>query len=209
MYLGYPSASTGKVSIGLVPGNDTKNRAVWTLLPAATPQLSGYCVSGTGVPEQINLQVASPDAVVISFVTFEAAEPTNPPTATVTTATTATSTTHTGMTHMYETKGGRKLYMHFIAVHGLTPRATYTYVVQSGSAEAKPSSQHAFHALPDGTTPTRINIYGDLGVYVTHALRRSYMARLCSCTAVVCCLPSLRVLLNMFSATPPPPLPHC
>lgn len=79
MYLGYPANATGKVALELVAAADVKNRGVWELLPAATPRVSGYCLSATAVPEQINLQVASPDSVVVSFVTFEAAAPTRPP----------------------------------------------------------------------------------------------------------------------------------
>ena len=78
MFAGYPAASTGKVRVQLVPHDDVKNRAAWTLAPAATPQLSGYCVSSMGVPEQINLQVANNNSVVISWVTFESAGR-NPP----------------------------------------------------------------------------------------------------------------------------------
>ena len=103
------------------------------------------------------------------------AAPTTPPTVVLTPAAPAAAPpaaggTHAGITHVYTTKGGRQLYMHFVAVHGLKPRATYHYVVQSGGADAKPSPPQAFHALPDGTTATRINIYGDLGVYEWNAM---------------------------------------
>ena len=38
-----------------------------------------YCVSGHGVPEQINLQIASSTTVVAGFVTFETVMPADPP----------------------------------------------------------------------------------------------------------------------------------
>ena len=43
--------------------------------------VAGYCRSDQGVPEQINLQIASSSTVVVGFVTFEAAFPREPPTA--------------------------------------------------------------------------------------------------------------------------------
>ena len=44
-------------------------------------QRSGHCTPPMGVPEQINLQYASPNTVVAAFVTFETEPPTAPPTA--------------------------------------------------------------------------------------------------------------------------------
>jgi hypothetical protein len=38
-----------------------------------------YCVSENGVPEQINLQIASSSTIVAGFVTFETAMPADPP----------------------------------------------------------------------------------------------------------------------------------
>ena len=35
----------------------------------------GYCTSASYIPEQINLQLANPDTVVVSFVTFEPTAP--------------------------------------------------------------------------------------------------------------------------------------
>ena len=37
------------------------------------------CSSGLGVPEQVNVQIASSSSVVVSWVTFEAEAPTGPP----------------------------------------------------------------------------------------------------------------------------------
>ena len=89
-----------------------------------------YCTSNLGVPEQINVQVADPGSVVVSFVTFEvrcvllaivqtrksspclrkqcatggwfqAQAPTNPPIVTI-----EGSDIH-GVTHVHRTAGGR------------------------------------------------------------------------------------------------------
>ena len=42
------------------------------LIPAGAQGLVwAYCTSGKSVPEQINVQIAEPGSVVVSFVTFE------------------------------------------------------------------------------------------------------------------------------------------
>ena len=48
-------------------------------IDTATRNVS-YCHSVRGVPEQVNVQIASPNSVVVGFVTFEAAAPKQPPT---------------------------------------------------------------------------------------------------------------------------------
>ena len=133
-----------------------------------------------GVPEQINLQVASANTVVASWVTFETVDPIKPPTVLLTAKTAPdTTTTNTttadppaggpstlrGFTHKYVTQGGRVFYMHFVALRDLSPRGKYSYVVQSGGAGASASAPFSFRALPDASTPTRLDMYGDLGVY--------------------------------------------
>ena len=40
------------------------------------------------------------------------------------------------------------------------------YMVRSGGVGAMASASFSFRALPDATTPTRLAIYGDLGVLV-------------------------------------------
>ena len=79
------------------------------------PKPSGYCTSATGVPEQINLQLAAPDALVVSFVTFEDAAPTAPPTALLCLAggegAAAAPTRINGVTHVHKTQGGRVYYV--------------------------------------------------------------------------------------------------
>ena len=41
-------------------------------------ELSGYCQAGEAIPEQINLQIASADTVVVAFVTYEATQSATP-----------------------------------------------------------------------------------------------------------------------------------
>ena len=129
--------------------------------------------------------MAAKDALVVSWITFEDTPPTNPPFALLSRARTtghgsggaggpggsagADAAPHPrkrlGATHAYTTEGGRTFYMHFVALRGLEPRAKYSYTVQSGGEGAVPSPVYAFRALPDGTTPTRLDMYGDMGVY--------------------------------------------
>ena len=115
------------------------------------------CTSGhLGIPEQVNVQIAGPDSVVLSFVTFEAAAPTKPPTAKVSAPHATEMSPITGVTHRHDTTpGNRTYYMHFVRVHSLTPRAEYTYSVQSGAEGAVWSRSYSFRA-PYGEGPTKI-----------------------------------------------------
>ena len=162
MYAGYTDGSTAMI---LVPEADTAKRAVWTLVKAAASQTTGYCVPAKGVPEQINLQVATADSVVASWVTFEPEDPRAAPTVVLTHLAGGGSSTLRGFTHRYATKAGRVFYMHFVALRGLVSRGRYSYVVRGGGAEAVSSASFTFRAPPDTTTPTRLDMYGDMGVY--------------------------------------------
>ena len=161
----------------LVPTDDLAARTAFRFVAASPGPSSAYqyCVSAQGVPEQINIQIASGDTVVISWVTFVATTPTKPPSVVVrrgkgrlaadpqTTPSTA-STTVAGVTHVHTTTGGRIYYMHFVRLSGLDERAPYTYTVQSGGAGATVSDSYTFRA-PYTSGVTRIDIFGDMGVY--------------------------------------------
>jgi hypothetical protein len=143
-------------------------------------------VSAQGVPEQINIQIASGDTVVVSWVTFEATRPRHPPrvevvrgsgrrrdgAVPVSNASRSAATpiavdntdTISGVTHVHTTSGGRVYYMHFVRLSGLQERAPYTYTVQSGGVGATVSNEYTFRA-PYTRGVTRINIFGDMGVY--------------------------------------------
>jgi hypothetical protein len=122
--------------------------------------LYGYCQSPRLSPEQLNIQLAGPTSVVISFVTFgditEYFNLTAPPTAEYWLsipngrgqAKSATVTTVSGVSTAYDTnaapynKAGRdswkpqperKYTMHFIRLSGLAPRTSYNYRVRSGN----------------------------------------------------------------------------
>eukprot|EP01060_Flectonema_neradi_P004670 TRINITY_DN13049_c0_g1_i1.p1 TRINITY_DN13049_c0_g1~~TRINITY_DN13049_c0_g1_i1.p1 ORF type:complete len:686 (+),score=141.28 TRINITY_DN13049_c0_g1_i1:34-2091(+) len=146
----------------------TYNDGAKPVPPAPTPEPTkrGYCTSLMGVPEQINIQIASPNSVVLSFVTFESATPKSPPTAMVN----STTTTFTGVTHNHTTHAGDRVYfMHFILVDNLQPKQMYTYKVKSGSPAAQWSAEYTFRA-PHDEGETKVNIYGDLGIYWWNSL---------------------------------------
>jgi len=140
------------------------------LLPAgAAPGTDwGYCTSVLGVPEQINVQIAGPDTVVVNWVTFEAAAPADAPTAFVGSAAGALTDSIKGVTHVHVTAAkDRTYYMHFVKLAGLKPRARYFYAVQSGGSGAAKSDTFSFkapYAAADGGK-TVANVYGDMGVY--------------------------------------------
>jgi len=138
------------------------------------------CTSGMGIPEQVNVQVASGDSVVLSFVTFEKTAPTKPPMAKVSVAGAAEMEVK-GVTHKHVTVGCtaggipdksgklvpepcRTYYMHFIKLSEMKPKAKYSYTVQSGGAGSVPSAQFSFRA-PYSEGVTKIALYGDMGVY--------------------------------------------
>ena len=124
----------------------------------ATPgsSLYGYCQSPRLSPEQLNIQLAGPTSVVLSFVTFgditEYFNLTAPPTAefwlSFPKGPQAKKTTVSGVSTAYDTnavpdnKAGRdswkpqperKYTMHFIRLSGLAPRTSYSYRVRSGN----------------------------------------------------------------------------
>ena len=131
------------------------------------------CQSVTGVPEQINLQIASPNSVVVSFVTFEKAAPTRPPIVMFAAGPVddgALETNITGVTHVHETLAkDRTYYMHFVLLPDLKPNQIYHYRALSGADAAQISDTFQFRGPyagaggPNGTT--RIALYGDMGVY--------------------------------------------
>ena len=104
-------------------------------IPAIDPNAKwGYCTSKELVPEQVNVQLAGPDSVVISWVTFGDDGKFTPPTATV------NGKIISGVTHTHRTAAGDRTYfMHFVRVGDLEPRKTY-YSVKSGSSGSLESS---------------------------------------------------------------------
>ena len=136
---------------------------------------STVCDAPFSTPEQINLQLAASDVLVVSFVTFEHALPSAPPQASwqeVGAADAAAATVSNGVAHWYTTSHAnetkRNYVMNFVRFAGLAPRKQYTYSVRSGSQDAPWSKNFTFRApygpsAGSGSTPTRVAIYGDMG----------------------------------------------
>mmetsp|Transcript_68242 Transcript_68242/g.118884 ORF Transcript_68242/g.118884 Transcript_68242/m.118884 type:complete len:602 (-) Transcript_68242:186-1991(-) len=141
------------------PGMDPGADGYWCYCRNTHDDSWAYCQATLGKPEQINLQVASQSAVVVSWVTFEESAPTNPPIVNL------EGKNFTGVTHAHQTPSkDRTAYMHFVKLKDLQSRKTYTYTVQSGGSGAMISSEMKFRA-PYSDGPTKINLFGDMGVY--------------------------------------------
>jgi len=165
------------------------------LVPAgASPTVDwGYCrSSGDGddddspgdVPEQINVQIAGPDSVVVSFVTFggehrawaaaaaaAAAKGLSPPPVPVPTvrfgrAPDALTLQAPGITHNHTTAAGNRVYyMHFVHLTGLTERVKYYYSVRSAAASNATTSEVYSFRAGYSSGVTKVDVYGDMGVY--------------------------------------------
>lgn len=126
-----------------------------------------YCGSAHYIPEQINIQIASPDTVVLSFVTFEPEAPSNKPLGKLGSSVSSLQPidTDVAVTHVYTTPAGdRKYLMHFIVLRELKPRTRYFYQVKSGASEGQWSKVFSFRA-PYASGTTNVAIFGDMGVY--------------------------------------------
>merc|ERR1740117_194350 len=137
-------------------------QGAWCVCAGGAAAEWGYCTSAEYIPEQINLQLAGPDTVVVSFVTFEPSAPDGLPLAML------AGKQLTGVTHTYVTpKGDRTYYMHFIKFAQLAPRTKYSYKVKSGSAAGAWSDTFEFRSPYDSSDgrPTKVAIFGDMGVY--------------------------------------------
>jgi hypothetical protein len=126
----------------------------------------GYCESQhLAIPEQINVQIASPDVVVLSFVTFEQSAPKSAPQAKLGRSPNSTALLPPGpgaVTHTYVSPSGtRTYYMHFVTLRGLEPHGTYYYLVRSGGENAQWSGVLSFRA-GYAAGVTRIGIFGDV-----------------------------------------------
>eukprot|EP01046_Picozoa_sp_COSAG06_P030898 COSAG06_NODE_2967_length_6018_cov_4.008785_1_plen_836_part_00 len=133
-----------------------------------------FCTSAMQVPEQINVQIASSSGVVVSFVTFEPVAPQQPPVAIVSRrGTVGHEATLRGVTHRHVTTGGRVYWMHFVLLADLAPRQRYDYRVSSGGAGAKLSDRFSFRA-PYGEGETKVDLYGDMGVFTFNNMGNLY-----------------------------------
>jgi hypothetical protein len=152
-----------------------------------------WCASGFGVPEQVNVQVASHDTVVVGWVTFEHKAPTLPPVVSVVGGGEVEGITHihvpcsvgpactgdmwNGSSNTTERPYYRPpYYMHFVRLSKLKPRSKVAYKVRSGATSAAWSDTFTFRAPYSGADggPTRIALYGDMGVYSWNNMQNLY-----------------------------------
>jgi hypothetical protein len=124
----------------------------------ASTGMPGLCLAPKATPEQINLQLAEPSTVVVSFVTYEDTfDPSIPPVAYL------NGTELTGVSHLYlDAPNQRNYTMHFVRFPALIPRGQYSYKVKSGTASAIWSPIFSFRA-PYTSGSSRVAIYGDMG----------------------------------------------
>lgn len=152
--------------------------------PAPDSDAEQYCYPGPKTlnnPEQINLQMAKEDVIVVSFVTREESSafgldrytadhqvPATLPAPSaefVDLAKGGTTKTIPGISHYYKalsTAEHQDYVLHFIKFAGLTPNTKYKYRVKSGSNDA-PFSEWLNFRSPNVAGPTKLAIYGDMG----------------------------------------------
>lgn len=88
---------------------------------------AGTCVAPKSTPEQINLQLAEPTVVVVSFVTYDLAAPTSPPVAMLEGGDLDAPKSIEGVSHMYFDPPNKRNYtMSFVRFSGLASRGSYT-----------------------------------------------------------------------------------
>ena len=95
-------------------------------IPAIDPNAKwGYCTSKELVPEQVNVQLAGPDSVVISWVTFGDDGKFTPPTATV------NGKIISGVTHTHRTAAGDRTYLCTLYAWGIWSPGKHTLTLSN------------------------------------------------------------------------------
>jgi len=152
--------------------------------PAGRGSPSGheaYCQPPIGVPEQINLQLASSDTVVVSFVTFDANNSSDIRAEAMLGESKDAMSTVTGVSHRYtqlsETEHNNYV-LHFVKFGPLKPRQQYFYMVRSqdnsgGNDTGYWSDTFNFRA-PYGSGETRVASYGDMGHSLHNCMANVY-----------------------------------
>lgn len=149
--------------------------------PEIGENITRYCTPPKSTPEQINLQMAASGVVVVGFVTYENAQPQEPPVAIFSNDGGVTNVTISGVSHWYSPPGrsdpsvpppgGSRRYaypytMHYIKFPLLKSGQNYSYKVRSGSEKSTWSEWFHFRGpavAGEVDKPTRIATYGDMG----------------------------------------------
>ena len=129
-----------------------------------------YCIpSINSVPEQLNLQVASDDVLVASFVTHEKSSDAIVPTAELALADgTGATQSIKGVSHFYkkltDAEHEGSYFLHFVRFADLKERAQYKYRVKaSGGWSTWNTFKSLQHVATTMSEPTTILAYGDMG----------------------------------------------
>ena len=153
-----------------MPSNDPGTYTGWCYCKDSGDSSWDYCTSPQATPTQINLQMAGPTAVVVSFVTFEDMSATYVPEVQFSTdasfpASGNATKVAAGLCHHFAQAGspGKHYAMHFVELHGLGERRRYFYRVRS-SAAAGWTAGGAFTSLYSAG-PTKYAVFGDMGLY--------------------------------------------
>ncbi|EDQ86651.1 uncharacterized protein MONBRDRAFT_33725 [Monosiga brevicollis MX1] len=152
-----------------MPANDPGEYGAWCYCRNSMA-VWGFCEANQSVPtpEQVNLQVAGPDTVVVSFVTFNDTATSAPTAQLGESADLTDAITLTGITKEYTetSNASRHYFMHFVVFPDLTPSRSYFFRVRGG-ARSTWSSTFNFTSLYSGEqkNETKFAIFGDMGVY--------------------------------------------
>eukprot|EP00035_Acanthoeca_spectabilis_P012813 m.232778 g.232778 ORF g.232778 m.232778 type:complete len:158 (+) comp15723_c0_seq2:1202-1675(+) len=112
--------------VGNATGKTDGGAATYWAGPAcrcAGSDVVGYCRNPLGVPEQINLQLASEDTVVVAFVTYDAEKPVAPPQVKLGQAAAGSFTTVTGVTHWCASPVSMSIAFCWVALVVCSPRS--------------------------------------------------------------------------------------
>ena len=118
------------------------------------------------IPEQINIQLASPDTVVVSFVTFSVPSNFSSPIAIISDQQQQKKKNISGVTHTYVSpSGNRTYYMHFVVLSELEAKKKYTVQVSASPKSSPFSDSFEFKAPHGGLGMTQVAIFGDMGSF--------------------------------------------
>ena len=153
-----------------MPSKDPGTYTGWCYCRGSNDASYDYCASPQTIPTQINLQMAGPTAVVVSFVTFEGMAATYTPQVQFSTdghfrSSGGATKIATGLCHHFTQTGSpdKHYAMHFVKLEGLGERREYFYRVRS-SAKADWTPGGKFTSLYS-TGLTKYAVFGDMGLY--------------------------------------------
>ena len=135
-----------------------------------------------GVPEQINLQLASPDTVVVSFVTFLADNRTQVHAEEMFGESADSMSEVDGVSHRYQKLSeveGNNYILNFVKFGPLKPRQQYFYKVRSkdqstGDRDTSEWSDTFSFRAPYASGETRVASYGDMGHSLHNCMANVY-----------------------------------